>query len=63
MYIRGRIPRNFAELAEAVPIAAVCRTQKLKKFLGAAVCLLRMHADYCNEGLDRGSGIRYSLKI
>ena len=55
MYIRDRIPRNFAELAEAVPIAAVCRTQKLKYFLGAAVCRLRMHADYFNTGSSKGS--------
>ena len=56
MYIRGWIPRNFAELTEAVPIAAVCRTQKLSNFLGAAFFLLRMHADYFNKGLDGGGG-------
>ena len=27
MYIRGLIPRNFAELAEAVPIGSVLFTQ------------------------------------
>ena len=33
MFIRGLIPRNFAELAEAVPIAFNC---------GVAPCVLRL---------------------
>ena len=32
MYIRGLIPRNFAELAEAVPIAMICTGENQMHF-------------------------------
>ena len=47
MYIRGLIPRNFAELAEVVPIGCIAKVRKhpreLDKFLGYETAERRAH--------------------
>ena len=37
-YIRGLIPRNFAELSEAVPIALKCICKKIEPRIGPTIC-------------------------
>ena len=40
MYIRGLIPRNFAELAEAVPIGMVGVSEKVEPANDKFFCLI-----------------------
>ena len=53
MYIRGLIPRNSAELAEAVPIGKQTANNPIHEMMVLIVCikkkLLNMHAHLSNS--------------
>ena len=61
MYIRGPIPRNFAELAEAVPIGRHLRTRVTPCFVPLTLCMLCIFHDLFCRLLTLFSKLTYSL--
>ena len=55
MYIRGLIPRYFAELAEAVPIDSICAKAHINIYpyvfsrVEGQKCYFGLHSDPCGE--------------